>query len=505
MTKRYDAVVVGAGLGGLSAATAMARAGLGVCLLERHNIPGGYATSFVRGRFEFEVALHELSGIGAAGEATKLDAFLDHLGVSAEVEIVRVPELYRSIFPDLDVVLPSGWDSYEATLCELFPREADGLHRFLGRVQKVGREVQEITRHYNFGNPLTAPTRFPNVIRYLPATWGQLLDHDIRDPRARAVLSQYWGYFGMGPSRVSGLYFAVALDAYVRLGPSYVKGRSQALSNAFVRAFERHGGDVRFNCGVRSITTDGGHVSGVITEQGEPIEAPFVVSNADPITTCRELLAEGEVGRRFFDSMRHRTVAPSSVNVYLGLACPREELGELVHENFVNSDYDMDSHYERFSSLVDPAVTLVTCYSSVVPEISPPGTTMLVLTTLMYGDPWMRIPPEEYVDTKNRVAESMLRDAERLAPGLRDHIEELEVATPITNMRYTGALGGSIYGFNSPAFDHTILRMPPRGPVPGLFFAGAWTQPGGGFEPCMMSGKIAARAVRAQLEKGGRS
>jgi prolycopene isomerase len=64
MSQKYDAIVIGAGLGGLSAATMLARNGLDVLLLERHNVPGGYATSFVRGRYEFEVALHELSGIG---------------------------------------------------------------------------------------------------------------------------------------------------------------------------------------------------------------------------------------------------------------------------------------------------------------------------------------------------------------------------------------------------------------------------------------------------------
>ncbi|HSJ57929.1 MAG TPA: NAD(P)/FAD-dependent oxidoreductase, partial [Anaerolineae bacterium] len=81
------------------------------------------------------------------------------------------------------------------------------------------------------------------------------------------------------------------------------------------------------------------------------------------------------------------------------------------------------------------------------------------------------------------------------APGLRRHVEVVEVSTPLTNMRYAGTTGGSIYGFNQPPRDNMVWRMGQRGPVDGLYFAGAWTQPGGGFEPTMMTGVRAGRAV----------
>jgi prolycopene isomerase len=144
----------------------------------------------------------------------------------------------------------------------------------------------------------------------------------------------------------------------------------------------------------------------------------------------------------------------------------------------------------------------LTCYNAVWPEISPPGTSVLVLTAPMMGKPWYNVPPEEYVNTKNRIADAMLRMAEQVVPGLRDHVEELEVSTPLTNMRYAGTLGGSIYGFAQPAHDHTVLRIPHRGPVGGLYFVGAWTQPGGGFEPAMMSGEMAGERVLKEWNKG---
>ncbi len=93
MTKKYDAIVIGAGLGGLSVATMLARNDLSVLLLERDNSPGGYATSFVRGRYEFEVALHELSGIGPPEHRGVLYHYLDYLGVTGKVDILHVANL----------------------------------------------------------------------------------------------------------------------------------------------------------------------------------------------------------------------------------------------------------------------------------------------------------------------------------------------------------------------------------------------------------------------------
>jgi prolycopene isomerase len=120
---------------------------------------------------------------------------------------------------------------------------------------------------------------------------------------------------------------------------------------------------------------------------------------------------------------------------------------------------------------------------------------MVVLTSLAYGEPWSRVPPHEYVETKNRIASAMIDLAQTVAPGLRHYAEVVEVSTPLTNMRYANTLGGSIYGFSQPPRDNMVWRMGYKGPLDRLYFVGAWTQPGGGFEPAMMSGLRAGRAI----------
>ena len=495
MTKKYDVIVVGAGLGGLSVANVLAQKGLGVLLLERHNIPGGYATSFVRGRYEFDTALHELSGIGPPERRGDLYTFLEGLGITEEVEFIQVKEMYRSIFPDLDIVLPIGHEAYEEALCQTFPDDAKGIRTFLAQVLKMHNEIQYFEKHGGPGNLLTAPFRFSKTLRYLPARWGTVLNRHVKDPRARAVISQYWGYFGMAPSEVSYLYFANALSIYMKLGAAYVKGRSQALSNAFVSALERFGGEIKLSCGVEKITTTNGRATGVITDDGEEIAADWVISNGDPITTCRNLIGDDKVPSKFFRSLRSRTLSPSSLNVFMGINRTPEQLGIEHHENFINSSYDFEDHHDRMSVVDVPGTTLCACYTAIDPSLSPPGTTVLSLTTLFYGEPWYHLSPEEYVETKNRIADGMIKAAEQIAPDIRKYAEVVEVGTPITNMRYTGALSGSIYGFSNSAFDHTVLRMGHKGPLDGLYFVGAWTQPGGGFHPCIMSGQMAAEQI----------
>ncbi len=501
---RYDVIVVGAGLGGLSAATMLARHGLGVLLLERHNVPGGYATSFVRGRFEFEVALHELSGIGSPEKPGSMYRYLDDLGVAEKVEFVRLPHLYRSIFPGLDETLPVGRDEFEEALCELFPRESVGIRRFLKRIHQTARDFGRVVRaRGKVGNPLLLPVRFPHLFRYLPRIWGDVLGHDVRDEQARALLSQYWPYVGLGPSQASFFNLAMTLYAYNKLLPSYPKGRSQMLSSAFLSAFEEHGGEARLGCGVERIITQNGRIAGVVTEMGEEVLADFVVSNADPITTSRDLLGDEHVPKSFLEGLAPHEIAASTVNVYLGLARSPEELGISDYEVFINDDFDLDSHAEAARSLSAPKAVAVTCYNVADPDISPPGTTMVVICALSYGDPWTRIPPQDYVATKNRIAESMLTTTERVFPGLRDAAEVVEVSTPLTNMRYANTLGGSIYGFDAPPWASMITRMPNRGPIDGLYFAGAWTRPGGGFEPTIMSGQISGGMILSRHRKRG--
>jgi prolycopene isomerase len=252
---------------------------------------------------------------------------------------------------------------------------------------------------------------------------------------------------------------------------------------------------------VKKILTEGGRVTGVLTEKGEKIEASYVISNVNPITTCAQMIGVDKCPSSFFQALQTKEIAIGSCCVYMGIDVPHEELGIDDFEIFINSSYDFESFWDRLKTSIEPADFGLACYNVAYPDASPPGTSIVVLTTTSYAEPWYNVSPAEYVETKNRVADTMLERTEKIFPGMREHIEVIEVSTPLTNIRYTGNPGGSIYGWPYSPKESIMYRLPQEGPLRGLFFAGAWTQIGGGFQPCIMSGIMAAQRVISELTK----
>lgn len=490
---KTDAVVIGAGLGGLSAAASLAVQGKRVRVLERHNIPGGYATSFVRGRFEFEVAMHVLSGIGTGRRDAGLGAYFHELGVLDRLEFHPLKEFYRSVFPDLELLVPLEREAFIQTLVDRFPEEAEGIRGFLKLVLQLHDELRLLLAQGPQVNPMKVITECPTMLRYLTTSTQAMLDRYLRSPQLKSVVAQTWSYYALPPSRLSFFMFSMGLGSYLTMGLSYIRGRSQAMASVLADRIEELGGEVSYNNGARRIAVSSGRVRGVFTDDGEFIETDLVVANSDLTTTCRELIGEYNLPRGWLDRMGNNQIAAGTFNIYLGLDKSPDELGITSHETFFSSSHDTDEVFEEYHSPTDVGTNyLLACYNHVWEGISPPGTSLVTITLGKFGEPWARMEPEAYFDAKALVAEKLLTLVERDFPGLRDAAEVVEVSTPMTNMRYAGTLWGSFMGFDNRSISHTLFRPGNRGPVQGLYLAGAWTQPGGGMETALISGQTAA-------------
>ncbi|HOX00317.1 MAG TPA: NAD(P)/FAD-dependent oxidoreductase, partial [Deltaproteobacteria bacterium] len=321
----YDAVVIGAGNGGLTGALTLAKAGRKVLLLERHNVPGGCATSFVRGRFEFEVALHQLSGMGSAERPGPLRAILNDLGVMDKLDFVPMENLYRVCWPGrFDITLKAEREGAVRTLQERFPREKDAIPRFFDLLYDFSMQM---IQGLFFRDPQISKEKYPLYFKYAFAPTQKVLDDFFKDPLLKAVLSIYWSYTGVPPRWMPFGDFAIMLFSYIEFKPYHLKGGSQALSNALLNEFLACGGEARFSCGARKIMTANGRVTGVVTEHGDAVETSRVLSNASVLETYLNLMDPDQVPAGTLEAYRSRTLGPSAFTLYMGFDCEPGELG----------------------------------------------------------------------------------------------------------------------------------------------------------------------------------
>lgn len=492
--ERYDAVIIGAGNGGLTAAAGLAQKGLNVLMLERHNIPGGCATSFCRGRFEFEVALHQLSGMGTPEKPGPLRMSLASLGVLDDLEFVEMEDLYSVLMPDgFRLTLKADRNRAVSTLEKRFPHEREAISRFFDLSYQYANEMLAT---FFFKDPAPSREKYPVLYSYAFRPADEVIDEIFSDPLLKLIISVYWGYLGLPTNRLSFAYIAMLFFVYMEFKPFHIKGGSQALSNALADKFISQGGTARFNCGVDKIVVENGAVKGVVTEHGEKIETGYVISNASQVTTYTYLIDPEDVPVKALREMGGRSLSPSAFTLFAGFDCEPHELGITETTNFLINNRDTgDGVIRRMNRVeIDDELMVMSCYDVADPEFSPPGTCQANMVTLKYGAPWMRIPPTQYHRVKYRCAEAMLRRVEAVFPGVREHMEELEVGTPLTHMRYLGHPEGAIYGFEQYTKDSMFFQPGRSSPVEGLFFASGWIGDCG-FQPTLQAGMSAARSV----------
>ncbi|OYT32302.1 MAG: all-trans-retinol 13,14-reductase [Thermofilum sp. ex4484_79] len=474
----YDVIIVGSGIGGLTCGALLSKRGYKVLVLEQHYMIGGYCSSFQRKRFVFNTGVGDVSGLWEKGPITFL---LKELGLKKDDLFVknRIRYIFKGKEIDADNL-----DSLVRLLSEMFPEEKENIHVFFDEARKAYEECYRDAEVY--GTPLPAelivkvfgekkllnyPREHPHFYDWMNKTYKEKLDEYFRNEDLKTLLCALLGYIGTSPEKTPASSALTACVSYYLYGGYFTKGGALKFADSLRKVIEKYGGKVLLKHKVDEILVENGEVRGV--RVGEKVfRSKIVVANANAKTTFLELVGEDKLSKEFIEYIKSLKMSPSCFMVFLGV--------------------DMDlSHYPTIIQNLDEGYGIL-INSNADPSLAPEGKAGLTILTLANYYDFPKRGTKEYLERKKAFANELIKKAEKIIPGLSEHIIVQDAATPKTFERYTSMPEGAIY-----AFDQSIDTKRPcfKTPIKGLYLASASTFPGGGVEAVVISGMICANDI----------
>ena len=490
-----EVVVIGAGVGGLAAAIGLASRGVRVTVLEKNANIGGKLNVWEDGGFRFDTGPHVLTMLWA------LDEVFAQAGRRLEdvLDLVRLPTVCRYHFPGGQTLeAPGDPEDAAQAIRDFAPEDEAGFRRFLEYARQVSDATTEPFLRQDFGasvRGVPSPAQWGQLSSFLALKpWRTLRDvvqAHFADPRLRQVFELYALYSGSHPARASGIFATVA-DVQWRQGTFYVRGGLYQLAEALRDAAESLGVRFRTSAEVSEIIVKNGRARGVETCCGDRVFADAVVCNADALGAMTALIPHA--ARRSWTESRVQKIEPST-SAFLLLLGIRGEYPQLAHHNsFLAADGEAEfsAIFDTQTPAEDPTVG-VACQSVSDPTKAPPGCSNLFVMTnppaLSAHFDWRTEAPY-YRDL-------VLAKLERMGlADLRRRIMVEQMWTPLDLESRYHAYRGAIYGLSSNGWHQGFLRPPQvSADVPGLYFVGGSTHPGGGVPLCALSGTNAARQI----------
>lgn len=471
---KYDVIVIGGGLGGLTAGAKLAKEGRKVLLIEQHNRPGGCATTFKRGDFTLEVGLHEMDGPAPGDIKTRI---FNDLDVFNNVDFIPVPEFYRFINDRYQVTISHDPALTTERLSALFPDESAGIRAYFDQILN--------------------PKKKPDDNQKPDTSVGEFLDSIITSDDLKLILLGNLGYFHDDPYSLSLAYYSVAQGSYYSGGASFIHGGSQNLSDYLASYIRDHGGEVLMNHIVTQITMRGDKVTGVFFKKKNDTE--IIEAYADEVIANNAVPAVANIlpvpmGEALHNEISGLKIGASLLTVYFGFSKPLRELGHKFYSSFI---YDSsvkspkDILRNNGEDFAKRSFTFVE-YGQLESGLAPEGKSVGAICCIDYLSDWEGLERKEYESRKGKAADVFLARLENLVPGIGSVIEYIEVGTPLTVKRYTMNPGGAVYGFaqNPGRKSSDSIKKPDN-----LHFASAWGKTGGGFSGAIYGGYMCAFGI----------
>ncbi len=512
---KYDTVVIGSGLGGMTTALCHAHAGKKVLIIEQHTVPGGWCHSFTVDGYRFNTGVHY---IGELSKGARIRNILEGLGLGGDLAFCQLSKTgYEHVVIDgVQYDLPNGREELGHYLTALFPHEEKGIKRFLTKTGKMGKELGRILDMEKLTDLLKLPFIAPSMARWGFFSYDSFVRKYISDKQLIAILSAQAGDYAMPPKKAVAPMHIGIFEHYMD-GAFYPVGGGNKIPRAYVRALKKYDAELRLSTKVDKILTEGKgrarKAVGVRLANGEKIYCDNLISNADPHTTFTKLLDADSLSKRLQKRLTRMRYSTSCLSLYLIVDIDLKAKGFDSGNYWVYSKNDINEIYKvcNDEKVVDRE-KLPFFYLSITTLKDPSKNnknyhSIEAFTYLPFkpfekwrdSDPENR--PEDYLQYKEKLLNRYLNNIETFIPGIRESIKYSQMGTPLTNLFYINGTDGSMFGTEKNLFQTGPFMVQPKTEIKNLYICGASTLHGifGALTSALFTSKISLKCSTREL------
>ena len=500
----YHVVIIGAGVGGLTAGAFLSRCGLRVAVIEKEPHPGGYLAGFQRKGFRFDTAIHWLNQCGEKGFVATIFKLLgsDHPVFKPQKKIQR----YKG--DTIDFLLTNSPDDLKKAFIQKFPEDKEGIVKFFNASYRIGKSFSNFRDIFRSAEMMRPPEKLKYALKKLQFALPFIPFIGYDGNKMQKGLDKYFSN-----KQLHKIFSAETdlLSCMVPIGWAYYndyqsppEGGGQVIPEWLCHIVKFYGNNIYYNATVEGILAEKGIAMGVtFNQKGKPqqLACDYLIAACDLETVYEQLLPHGMVAESKINKLHNADIYASSFTVSIALDCPTEALGfgeEMVH--LFREDIPKEQH-----NCGDPDVSALTILAPSVKDksLAPRGMGTLVLFMPAYMhqyNNWETGPGlmrgEAYNTLKNNIAEKLInRIAQNLAPEIKKHIVFYEAATPVTHWRYTGNKNGTMMGAKPGRKNMQTGVAAYKTPLKNVFIGGHWAELGGGVPIAVKAGTNAALMI----------
>ena len=477
----YDYVILGAGLGGLSAAACLTRQGYRVAVLEQHYLPGGCCHTFDYGDYSFCADVHY---IYQCGEGQAVKQFLNYIDRDVPFNSLNPDCIDRVITPDVDFRIPLNWEKFRHRLLATFPAEAKGINLYCDEIKQLHQEIRQLNQevHWfdlNWSDWLSLP-KYWHLFTRRNWTLQDLYDRIGLSPKLQTLLAGQSGDYGLPPSEIALITHTSLVGDYSD-GAYYPRHHFKHLVDTVVSAITEGGGIVKYSTPVEHIEVENHRVVSV-TAKGETYQAGIAyISDLDPKLTVKLMHNSLALSRQEYRRLNNYEYSASVFNIYLGLdsqfAPQSYGLGNWNIWYYPNGDLNQAYQQQLEGNLEHPWVFLSSpTLKSREPGMAPEGNYVLEVATLCPYEPFKELHTTDakaYKAQKRAVYQQVMASVRDLIPDIDKYIRMKIYGTPTTSEYYLGQPEGNMYGAKLIPQQIGLNRLGYYTELPNLFLVGA--------------------------------